>query len=101
LARKLSWQETAIAFQTSWDKICHAVEYVVAWGLEHRHLGSIQAIGVDEIQNARGHKYLTLVYQIGQQRSITTGRWRTSFEMLARRGGCAVSARRHWRIGSH
>jgi transposase len=65
-ARKLSWQETAVAFRTSWDKVCQAVEYVVAWGLEHRHLGAIQAIGVDEIQYAKGHKYLTLVYQIEQ-----------------------------------
>jgi hypothetical protein len=31
------------------------VEYVVAWGLEHRHLEAIQAIGVDEIQYAKGH----------------------------------------------
>jgi hypothetical protein len=34
-ARQLSWQETAIAFRTSWDKVCQAVDYVVAWGLEH------------------------------------------------------------------
>jgi transposase len=27
-------------------------------------LGQIDAIGVDEIQYAKGHKYLTLVYQI-------------------------------------
>jgi len=27
-------------------------------------LGQIEAIGVDEIQYAKGHKYLTLVYQI-------------------------------------
>ena len=27
-------------------------------------LGDIDAIGVDEIQYAKGHKYLTLVYQI-------------------------------------
>ena len=32
--------------------------------LEHRKLGAIDAIGVDEIQYAKGHKYLTLVYQI-------------------------------------
>src|SRR5213594_1320244 len=31
---------------------------------EHRVLGQIDAIGVDEIQYAKGHKYLTLVYQI-------------------------------------
>src|SRR5574341_129158 len=63
-ARRLSWQETAAAFRTSWDKVFDAVEYVVTWGLEHRTLGQIDAIGVDEIQYAKGHKYLTLVYQI-------------------------------------
>ena len=60
-ARRLSWKETAEAFRTSWDKVFDAVEHVVTWGLEHRVLGQIDAIGVDEIQYARGHKYLTLV----------------------------------------
>jgi transposase len=52
------------AFRTSWDKVFDAVEHVVTFGLEHRVLGQIDAIGVDEIQYAKGHKYLTLVYQI-------------------------------------
>jgi hypothetical protein len=34
-----------------------AVEHVVTWGLEHRTLGQIDAIGVDEIQYSKGHKY--------------------------------------------
>ena len=78
-ARKLSWKETAEAFHTSWDKVCDAVEYVVGWGLEHRTLGSIRAIGVDEIQYAKGHKYLTLVYQIdhGFTRLLWVGKERT------------------------
>jgi transposase len=63
-ARKLSWKETAEAFRTSWEKVFDAVEHVVAFGLEHRVLARIDAIGVDEIQYAKGHKYLTLVYQI-------------------------------------
>ncbi len=63
-ARRLSWKGTAEGFRTSWDKVFDAVEYVVAWGLEHRTLWQIDAIGVDEIQYAKGHKYLTLVYQI-------------------------------------
>ena len=83
-ARKLSWKETAESFHTSWDKVCDAVEYVVAWGLEHRTLESIRAIGVDEIQYAKGHKYLTLVYQIDQglTRLLWVGKERTiaSFE---------------------
>ena len=83
-ARKLSWKETAESFHTSWDKVCDAVEYVVTWGLEHRVLDSIRAIGVDEIQYAKGHKYLTLVYQIeaGVTRLLWVGKERTieSFE---------------------
>ena len=63
-ARRLSWKETAQAFRTSWDKVFDAVEYVVTYGLQHRTFGPIDAIGVDEIQYAKGHKYLTLVYQI-------------------------------------
>jgi transposase len=78
-ARKLSWKETAESFHTSWDKVCDAVEYVVHWGLEHRTLESIRAIGVDEIQYAKGHKYLTLVYQIDQglTRLLWVGKERT------------------------
>ena len=78
-ARRLSWKETAAVFRTSWDKVFDAVEHVVTWGLEHRVLGQMDAIGVDEIQYARGHKYLTLVYQIdlGITRLLWVGRERT------------------------
>jgi hypothetical protein len=55
-ARRLSWKETADCFRASWDKVFDAVEHVVTWGLEHRMLGQIDAIGVDEIQYAKGHK---------------------------------------------
>ncbi|PYR29942.1 MAG: ISL3 family transposase [Acidobacteria bacterium] len=80
-ARKLSWKEVAESFQTSWENVCNSVEYVVQWGLAHRTLGPIFAIGVDEIQYAKGHKYLTLVYQIddltrllwvGKERTVAT-----------------------------
>jgi transposase len=78
-ARRLSWKETAEAFRTSWEKVFDAVEHVVTFGLEHRVLGQIDAIGVDEIQYAKGHKYLTLVYQIdlGITRLLWVGRERT------------------------
>lgn len=78
-ARKLSWKETARSFHTSWEKVYQAVEHVVAWGLEHRTLGPIQAIGVDEIAYGKGHKYLTLVYQIDGQctRLLWIGKERT------------------------
>ena len=77
-ARRLSWKETAEAFRTSWE-VFDAVEYVVTFGLEHRVFGQIDAIGVDEIQYAKGHKYLTLVYQIDLNvtRLLWVGRERT------------------------
>jgi len=67
-ARKLSWKEVAESFQTSWPKVFRAVEYIVEWGLKHRDLSGITAIGIDEIKWQRGHKYLTLVYQINAER---------------------------------
>jgi transposase len=78
-ARKLSWKETAEAFHTSWDRVHDAVEHVVHFGLKHRKLESIYSIGVDEIQYAKGHKYLTLVYQIdpGFTRLLWIGKERT------------------------
>lgn len=63
-ARKLSWKDTALSFHVSWDIVADAVTWVVAWGLEHRSIENVTAIGVDEIQYKKGHKYLTLVYQI-------------------------------------
>ena len=55
-ARRLSCKETAEAFRTSWDKVFDAVEYVVTFGLEQPVLSQIDAIGVAEIQCAKGHR---------------------------------------------
>ena len=63
-----------MSFRSTWDKVCQSVEYVVQWGIEHRQLGPIVAIGVDEIQYAKGHKYLTLVYQIDSSDAPAVGR---------------------------
>ena len=63
-ARRLSWKEVAEAFRTTWDHVFHSVEMAVTWGRAHQDLSGIKAIGIDEIAWQRGHKYLTLVYQI-------------------------------------
>lgn len=65
-AKRMSWKEVARAFRTSWDTVFRAVELAVAWGLQHRDLTGIRSIGVDEVLWHRGHKYLTLVYQIDE-----------------------------------
>jgi transposase len=63
-AKDLSWKAVASKFRVSWDSVCRSVEMAVEWGLDHRSLTGIKSIGVDEIAHAKGHKYLTLVYQI-------------------------------------
>jgi transposase len=63
-AKLLTWQQVAKAFHTSWQTVYRTVESAVEWGLAHRQLDGIEAIGVDEVQWRKGHRYLTLVYQI-------------------------------------
>jgi transposase len=73
------------------------VEYAVQWGLEHRELGAIRAIGVDEIQYGKGHQYLTPVYQIeaGCVRLLWVGKERTqeSFEKFSTLIGKELASR--------
>lgn len=66
-AKRLSWSEVASIFRTSWDSVCRSVEHAVEWGLAHRDLSGIRALGIDEIAWQKGHKYLTLVYDISGQ----------------------------------
>lgn len=63
-AKRMSWKEVSDAFQTSWECVFRSVETVVEWGRKHMDLSGIKSIGVDEILWRRGHRYLTVVYQI-------------------------------------
>ena len=74
-AKRLSWKETADIFETSWDTVFRAVKFVVDYGLAHRSLEGVTEIGVDEIAVFKGHKYLTLVYQLnaGARRLLWCG----------------------------
>jgi transposase len=60
----MSWLEVSRTFRTSWDSVYRSVKLAVNWGRAHIDLSGIKAIGVDEIAWAKGHKYLTVVYQI-------------------------------------
>lgn len=90
-AKRLSWQEVADVFRTTWEHVFRSVKHAVWWGLAHRELKDVEAIGVDEIQWQHGHHYLTLVYQIddGMKRLLWIARDRTEqslrgfFEILS------------------
>ena len=61
-----------------------AVKHAVSWGLEHRNLEGIEAIGIDEVQWHRGHHYQTVVYQLDQhnKRLLWIGPDRTAKTLL-------------------
>src|SRR5579885_1041332 len=63
-AKRLSWSEVATIFRTSWDSVCRSVEHAVEWGLQHRDLSGVKALGIDEVAWKKGQTYLTLVYDI-------------------------------------
>lgn len=83
-ARRLSWKETAEVFQSSWEAVYRSVVWVVEYGLLHRDLSGITAIGVDEVQFRRGHDYLTVVYQLNGlvRRLLWVGHHRTTKTLL-------------------
>jgi transposase len=88
-ARRLSWRETARTFQTSWEAVYRSVEWFVQWGLAHRELRGVEAIGVDEIHWGRGlqaDNFLTVIYQIDAhcRRLLWVGRRRS--QATLRRG---------------
>ena len=79
-AKVLSWTETARHFGTSWHVVFDAVGHAVEWGRAHRNLDGIRSVGVDELSWKKGHKFLTLVYQVDHRckRLLWIGRDRTS-----------------------
>jgi len=83
-ARRIPWQGVADVFHTSWQNVFRSVKHAVSWGLAHRDLKGVEAIGVDEIQWQKGHKYLTLVYQIDEncRRLLWVGKDRTAKTFL-------------------
>lgn len=83
-AQRMSWKEVSAAFHVSWDKVYDAVKQAVSWGLAHRDLEGIEAIGVDEVQWHRGHNYQTVVYQLdeGRKRLLWIGPDRTAKTLL-------------------
>jgi transposase len=97
-SKRLPWQEVAEVFHTSWHSVYRAVTLAVLWGLANRSLEGIGAIGVDEIQWRKGHKYLTLVYQIDQgckrllwiELERVEKSLRGFFEMLGEQGTAAL-----------
>ena len=78
-AKRMSWKETADVFETSWQTVFRSIRFAVYWGLVHVDFSGVEAIGIDEIARRKGHRYMTLIYQIdgGKKRLLYVARERT------------------------
>lgn len=77
-AKVLSWKEVAVAFGVSWNTVYRSVSWSVEYGMAHRDLSGITAIGIDELHRGKGKKsdsFVTLIYQIDatQRRLLWVG----------------------------
>ena len=79
LAKKMDWKAVAKFSNVSWQSVHLSVDYVVAFGLKHRKISNVKAIGIDEVQYKAGQNYITLVYQIdvGARNLLWIGKDRT------------------------
>jgi transposase len=75
-ARILAFEEVARLFSVHWNTVRTAVKSAVDYGLEHRDTTSVIAIGIDEISRRKGHKYMTMVYDLTRARFLWCGEGR-------------------------
>lgn len=77
-AKRMSWKQVAHAFGVSWQAVYAGVTMAVEYGLAHRTLDDVEALGVDEVMWRRG-TFLTVVYALdeGRRRLLWIGRGRS------------------------
>ncbi len=73
----LSWNEVARLFNVHWNTVAAAVRQAVTYGLEHREIGNVLYIGIDELSRKKGHVYVTNIYDLNERRLLWSGEGRT------------------------
>ena len=91
LTKHLSWREAAHHFDLNWKSVAAIVGRAVAYGLARRRRKPLHRIGVDEVSRRKGHRYLTVVYDLERRTLLWVGEDRTEqtlrkfFSQLGRR----------------
>ena len=73
LTRHLSWREAAHHFGLNWKSVAAIVQRAVAYGLARRRRKPLHWIGVDEVSRRKGHRYLTVVYDLERRMLVWVG----------------------------
>lgn len=73
LAKKLSFKEVAEYFGLDWKMVATVVKRVVEEGLKLRKVKTLHILGIDEVSRKKGHRYLTLVYDLERGKLLWVG----------------------------
>jgi transposase len=76
-SRRLSWKDASDLFRINWKTVVGIVRHAVEWGLEHRVLRPVHVMGMDEVSRKKGHKYLTLFWDLKRKVLLWIGEDRT------------------------
>ena len=77
LARTQSWRQTARLYGLNWKSVAGLVRRAVEYGLPERRRKPLLWIGIDEVSRRRGHRYLTVVYDLERRVLLWVGEDRT------------------------
>jgi len=79
----LAWDQVAKLFGVHWNTVAMAVRQAVAYGLEHREMGNVSYIGIDELSRQKGHVYVTNVYDLKEKQLLWSGEGRSQETLRA------------------
>lgn len=98
LARRAGLSTVADEYQINWKTVAAIIHRVVEWGLARRRKRPLRILGIDEVSRKKGHKYLTLVYDLERGQLVWVGKERTKdtlrafFDELGKRRSAHIKA---------
>lgn len=64
-------------YRINWKTVATILHRVVEWGLKRRRKKPLHVIGLDKVSRKKGHRYLTLVYDLERGELVWLGKDRT------------------------
>lgn len=98
LARHTDLSTVSHHYGLNWKSVASIIGRVVQWGLAKRRRRPLHILGLDEVSRKKGHKYLTVVYDLERGHVAWIGKDRTRetvhrfFDWLGKRRARSIEA---------
>lgn len=76
MGKLLAWEVVARLYGVHWNTVKAAVQQAVVYGRQHRQIGTVLYIGIDELSRRKGHVYVTNVYDLTNKSLLWSGQGR-------------------------